>query len=317
MNGKKQKTRSRKRDSLFSGLSQRQIEILKRLLVSFVHQKWLIWAMTNGCKVCKGEAKLLKCSGCLAVFYCSKDCQISDWRNGHKNDCKPFEVNKMWRNFSESLTRKIFFRWKGMINWEDTWWRRGIWEQEKFYFVSARLFMDRKCYQCRYVWDAIKISLWTHQMQTFIDAHNVLGLYVRKLVNHLIRMSKNASWWKQKITSVQSRTTALQCRLMLHIASYFLCGFFYWKETNQKCKELSGECYESFFFDAQKHLRDFSFSISAHVFFQIWKDSCGTGKSCGRENCFGKLWTFKKAPCSVCAKTNGRQRIPGTVDFDC
>ena len=48
--------------------------------------------MTN-CKVCNGEAKQ-KCSGCLSVFYCSKNCQISDWRNGHKADCKPFEVNE-------------------------------------------------------------------------------------------------------------------------------------------------------------------------------------------------------------------------------
>lgn len=48
--------------------------------------------MTN-CKVCNREAKQ-KCSGCFSVFYCSKNCQVSDWRNGHKVDCKPFEVNE-------------------------------------------------------------------------------------------------------------------------------------------------------------------------------------------------------------------------------
>lgn len=59
--------------------------------------------MTN-CKVCNGEAKQ-KCSGCFSVFYCSKNCQISDWRNGHKADCRPFEVyeykceEKKWKYF--------------------------------------------------------------------------------------------------------------------------------------------------------------------------------------------------------------------------
>lgn len=52
--------------------------------------------MTN-CKVCCSEAKQ-KCSGCLQVFYCSKNCQISDWKNGHKSDCKPYEVNKSLRD---------------------------------------------------------------------------------------------------------------------------------------------------------------------------------------------------------------------------
>lgn len=45
--------------------------------------------MTN-CKVCNNEAKQ-KCSGCTQ-FYCSKNCQAIDWRNGHKIDCKPYEV---------------------------------------------------------------------------------------------------------------------------------------------------------------------------------------------------------------------------------
>lgn len=64
--------------------------------------------MTN-CKVCNGEAKQ-KCSGCLLVFYCSKNCQISDWRSGHKNDCKPFEVDEVEHGgeSSECLKGQIF-----------------------------------------------------------------------------------------------------------------------------------------------------------------------------------------------------------------
>ncbi|CRK91470.1 CLUMA_CG005137, isoform A [Clunio marinus] len=48
--------------------------------------------MTN-CNVCNNEAKQ-KCSGCSQVFYCSKDCQVSDWKRGHKNSCKPYEVKR-------------------------------------------------------------------------------------------------------------------------------------------------------------------------------------------------------------------------------
>ena len=31
--------------------------------------------------------KLLKCSRCKGIVYCSKECQIADWKNGHKIDC--------------------------------------------------------------------------------------------------------------------------------------------------------------------------------------------------------------------------------------
>ena len=47
--------------------------------------------MTNYCKVCKAGAKQ-KCSGCSSVFYCSRNCQVADWKKGHKNECKPYEV---------------------------------------------------------------------------------------------------------------------------------------------------------------------------------------------------------------------------------
>lgn len=33
-----------------------------------------------------GEFK--NCSRCKATCYCSKDCQIAHWRNGHKQECK-------------------------------------------------------------------------------------------------------------------------------------------------------------------------------------------------------------------------------------
>lgn len=50
--------------------------------------------MKNYCKVCKGDAKQ-KCSGCQSVFYCSRNCQVADWKNGHKNECKSYEVSRV------------------------------------------------------------------------------------------------------------------------------------------------------------------------------------------------------------------------------
>ena len=39
------------------------------------------------------EGKLLKCSGCLCVFYCSKECQKSNWKI-HKEQCKYLRIIK-------------------------------------------------------------------------------------------------------------------------------------------------------------------------------------------------------------------------------
>lgn len=48
--------------------------------------------MSQICKVC-GVYAVLKCGGCKIVVYCGKDHQKSDWKNGHKNQCKCYEVN--------------------------------------------------------------------------------------------------------------------------------------------------------------------------------------------------------------------------------
>jgi hypothetical protein len=46
---------------------------------------------TRWCQYCFKEdlkVELMKCSQCKLVGYCSKECQIEDWRRGHKSDCK-------------------------------------------------------------------------------------------------------------------------------------------------------------------------------------------------------------------------------------
>lgn len=47
--------------------------------------------MCNNCKVTKFvsvDGRMKRCSRCKAKLYCSKECQIQDWKNGHKHYCK-------------------------------------------------------------------------------------------------------------------------------------------------------------------------------------------------------------------------------------
>ncbi len=37
-----------------------------------------------------GIATLLRCSGCMLVYYCSRSCQKASWK-GHKSFCKPVQ----------------------------------------------------------------------------------------------------------------------------------------------------------------------------------------------------------------------------------
>lgn len=45
--------------------------------------------MTRFCQWCNlGDENIMKrCSGCKIVHYCSKECQLKDWKNGHKELC--------------------------------------------------------------------------------------------------------------------------------------------------------------------------------------------------------------------------------------
>ncbi|KAJ3016877.1 UNVERIFIED_CONTAM: hypothetical protein HDU68_011968 [Siphonaria sp. JEL0065] len=42
---------------------------------------------TCGKLACDDGTKLLKCVKCGAASYCSRDCQIKDWKEGHKSEC--------------------------------------------------------------------------------------------------------------------------------------------------------------------------------------------------------------------------------------
>jgi hypothetical protein len=46
---------------------------------------------TGRCRYCRNEdpkMELKKCSQCKTAEYCSKECQVADWRAGHKKECK-------------------------------------------------------------------------------------------------------------------------------------------------------------------------------------------------------------------------------------
>ena len=48
---------------------------------------------SKACAVCgnkagAGGAKLMRCGGCKVVRYCSRGCQVQDWKDGHKDRCK-------------------------------------------------------------------------------------------------------------------------------------------------------------------------------------------------------------------------------------
>ena len=41
----------------------------------------------KACKVCKQKGKAKRCTGCYLVWYCSRNCQVSDW-DSHRAECK-------------------------------------------------------------------------------------------------------------------------------------------------------------------------------------------------------------------------------------
>lgn len=42
---------------------------------------------TNRCNTCNKRGKMKKCTQCKSTYYCSKECQIQDWKK-HKKRCK-------------------------------------------------------------------------------------------------------------------------------------------------------------------------------------------------------------------------------------
>ncbi|KAF7317307.1 hypothetical protein HMN09_00466200 [Mycena chlorophos] len=57
---------------------------------------------------------LKKCSGCRCLFYCSRKCQIADWRNGHRDVCLSYSSGTLTltspRRLSPARSERSFIR---------------------------------------------------------------------------------------------------------------------------------------------------------------------------------------------------------------
>ncbi|KZW01903.1 hypothetical protein EXIGLDRAFT_829805 [Exidia glandulosa HHB12029] len=76
------------------------------------------------CAVCEQAAaedgRLLRCSQCRTVAYCSKECQKTDWKRGHKLECGNFLASKVWNSTTNTFgekgpKRKTGARTRGVI----------------------------------------------------------------------------------------------------------------------------------------------------------------------------------------------------------
>lgn len=62
------------------------------------------------------EKKLLYCAECLAVSYCSKECQIKHWKHVHKSECNLFKEERIKKE--EALER----RRREQSQWGPSYW---------------------------------------------------------------------------------------------------------------------------------------------------------------------------------------------------
>ena len=60
--------------------------------------------MENCCLWCKKKSlSLHKCGKCFKANFCNKECQLSSWKAGHKQECKMFVIVK---KFKDSFDRQ-------------------------------------------------------------------------------------------------------------------------------------------------------------------------------------------------------------------
>ena len=60
------------------------------------------WSFASFCYECgrSGGTYLIECPGCQVVYYCSRSCRGSNWRRGHKKECKAREYSPMCTSMS-------------------------------------------------------------------------------------------------------------------------------------------------------------------------------------------------------------------------
>ena len=73
----------------------KSIDWTSRILAEVIVANTKPGIVTGECHCCgKVTDKPLRCAACKAVFYCSKDCQILAWKQGHKVECKQLKARQ-------------------------------------------------------------------------------------------------------------------------------------------------------------------------------------------------------------------------------
>ncbi len=67
------------------------MKTLEQLTDVYSHQ--IVEDQINKCAHCRNPATK-RCTRCKSVQYCSKDCQIKDYKLGHKKVCKEIALKK-------------------------------------------------------------------------------------------------------------------------------------------------------------------------------------------------------------------------------
>lgn len=65
------------------------------------------WKLQYQCQLCLFPTKT-RCSQCKALYYCSAKCQITHWRQGHKDECRPFTLSYQSNAIAESQRGNVF-----------------------------------------------------------------------------------------------------------------------------------------------------------------------------------------------------------------
>ena len=54
--------------------------------------------MSDICHICYKKT-LKRCKQCQTLYYCSKQCQLKDWNNGHKDECEKIKKGEKYHVF--------------------------------------------------------------------------------------------------------------------------------------------------------------------------------------------------------------------------
>ena len=82
------------------------ISLMSKLLFGFIFRTIPgVFNMSNTCGICRKDATK-RCVKCLSAWYCSRECQVADWKK-HKKDCTLGKNQKMQMEDPTSLIQSL------------------------------------------------------------------------------------------------------------------------------------------------------------------------------------------------------------------